>query len=691
MVELLAPAGNLESLKQAVFGGANAVYFGAKNFNARKKADNFDNLQEIVSFCHSYGVKAYLTLNTLIENDEIEMLIETCKFALECNIDAFIVQDFGVLHILKNVFNNVEIHASTQMAVNNYLGALKLQEMGVKRVVLARETSLLDIKLIKQKTNLEVEYFVQGALCVCFSGNCYLSSHLFNKSGNKGECLQPCRLPYKAYLKGKFIKSGYLLSAKDLCFAGNIKDLIDAGVDSFKIEGRLRRPAYVGGVTKIYRQIIDNNNICTTAHIENLKKLFNRGDYTLGYLNGNGGIIDENIQGHKGVLIGSVTGFKSGNKFNVITIKTNHILTKGDGLKFIKSGRETASISAIDIKKNGNFASITTTAKVNVNDDVYLILDKAYEDEILKNNKKLPLNLNLIAKNGQKLQLYYNFKNIFGSVYGDICVESKNQPILKEQAKEQLQKLNDTNFYLNKFIFEADNVFVRKQELNSLRRNAIDNLLKQLQIPKQIDINMNYVSYSCNYFNKPKVVLGFGEDYKSTADFYVIKPKDYINFDYSKIEHSNTYLYIPSFLRNEDIMVIDEILKKNKKLGVYAENIGALGYNRKTILGAKLNIKNVFAIKELVNYNVELIVASPEISDENFEILNSFTNIPVVKASFTNFDLMTLVHCPIKMLFNSNCNLCKYSEQIEYEMENGVRLKLNRYKVKNCYFTHSKV
>ena len=692
-VELLAPAGDFECLKQAVWAKANAVYFGAKNFNARAKANNFgEDLSQAVAFCHLHGVRAYLTLNTLMENGEAKELLETAKHALECGIDAFIVQDFGVLNLLKNCFKNVEIHASTQMAVNNYLGAIKAQELGIKRVVLSRETSIEDIKLIKQKTNLEIEYFIQGALCVCFSGNCYLSSKLFGKSGNKGECLQPCRLPYKAILKDKEIGKGYLLSAKDLCMANRLKELACAGVDSFKIEGRLRRSGYVAGVVREYRKIIDNNFDVNEESIANIKKAFNRGDFCEGYLNGNGNIIDKDIQGHKGVKIGEVVSFEKGNRFNIVAIKSEHKVNKGDGLKFIKNGKEIASMSAIDIKQSGNIYKISTTVFVENGANVYLILDSKKEEQDLNMPQLLPIDFKLIANANKPICLEYEFKNVKGCVCGEVCQTATKLPLTKEDAKAQLEKLGNTSFVLNNFEMETTGVFVRKQELNTLRRSAVENVLNTYSNKNNVEVNYDYLekltcedkSFKNNLKNNEKT-LEFGENFKSDANFYVIKPQNYLDFKYEKITHGNAYLYVPSFLRNEDIKVIENILNENKNLGVYAENIGALTFNRKTILGAKLNIKNVFAIQELINENVKLVHVSPE----NFELLKEKFNIPILIPDYKNFELMTLTHCPIKNLFNESCGNCKYKDGIVYKMENGTKLKLKRTIVKNCYFTLS--
>ncbi len=689
-VELLSPAGDFEGLKMAVFGGANAVYFGAKGFNARAKANNFgEDLPRAVAFCHMFGVKAYLTLNTIVENDEINELIGTAKYALECGIDAFIVQDFGVVNILKNCFSNIEIHASTQMAVNNYLGALKLKEMGIKRVVLSRETSLEDIKLIKQKTNLEIEYFVQGALCVCFSGNCYLSSRLFGKSGNRGECMQPCRLPYKAFLKGKQLADGYLLSAKDMNMSKRLKELIDAGVDSFKIEGRLRRPAYIAGVTKIYRKIIDNNFLVADEDTTVLKKCFNRGDFTEGYFGGNGNIIDNKIQGHKGLKIGMVVDFVVGNKFNIVKIKSSHNIMRGDVLKFINNGVENATITAVDIKNSNGIYTITTTNKVVVGSDVHLISDVCLETELMGHIKKLPVNFSLLANVGEKLKLEYEFNGKSGIVYGEVCQTANTQPLTENEARTQLSKMGATNFYLNDFKLQTNGVFVRKQELNSLRNMAIEEIENSFIHKGIVDVDYSYISEDLPYSNTKNNNLTYeiGELYNTSRDILIVRPQNYKDFNYSKISHKNAFLFVPSYLTHKDIDMINEILDNNENLGVYADNISYVGYkNKRIILGAKLNIKNVYAIKELINDRVFAIMTSPELTEERYDELSKFYSVPVLKSNFDGFDLMTLVHCPIKMIFGNNCANCKYQDGITYKMENGRILTLKRYKIHSCTF-----
>ena len=694
-IELLSPAGDFEGLKLAATAGADAVYFGCRYFNARLPATNFDyDMSDAIAFCHLYGVKCYLTLNTIIENEDINELIETIKNAISCGIDAFIVQDFGVLNIIKNCFKDVEIHASTQMGINNYLGSLRAKEMGISRVVLSRETLLYDIKLIKEKTGLDIEYFVQGALCVCFSGNCYLSSRLFNKSGNKGECKQPCRLPVVAYNGDKVIKSGYLLSAKDFNMSKRLKDLKEAGVNSFKIEGRLRRHGYIAGATSIYRNIIDNNFNVDESMLNNLKKLFNRGDYTEGYFNGNDKIIDYRIQGHKGILIGEIKKIVLGKKFNTIYISSNTEINKGDVLKIIKNDTECV-ITAMDIKYYNNLYQITTTSNLNPESKVYKIVDTKYENEILNIEKKLPLDFILTAYSGQKLKLEAMFKGKSFVCLGENLENAKTQSLGFDEAKTQLNKLGGTPFYLNDLKLYTDNVFVRKSELNGIRNNAIQMILDYYKQDKPVECNLDYLIRFNKYLNGQNILIDnacltyeIGEKYDSSADILILRPSQYLAFNYDKIAHKNVFLYAPNYMSYKDIEVFEKILSKYPSMGIYADNIAFSKYkDRRIILGAKLNIKNIFAIEELYHKNVFAIMASPEISEKNYEILKSFSCVPVLKMDFSNFDIMTFLHCPIKVLFGNTCSDCKYSSGIKYRQDNGKFFKIKRYKIDTCLFS----
>ena len=304
-MKLLSPAGNLQALKVAVYNGADEIYLGVNDFNARNNIDGFttQSIKEGVDFAHLYGVKVLLAINVLITDQEMQNAVDVAVECANAGVDAFIVQDLGFAKLLREYYPNLQLHASTQAGVHNLEGAKFFESLGFKRIVLARETPLDEIKRIKdlrikfckidkstveigKNCNIEIEYFVQGALCVGFSGNCYLSSYLCSASGNRGRCKQLCRLPYTLKFKDKSIKKGYLLSAKDFNLLSRLKQLEQAGVDAIKIEGRARRPYYVAVCTREYRRALDGLN----ANQENLELAFNR-NYTQGYFDGNGNII----------------------------------------------------------------------------------------------------------------------------------------------------------------------------------------------------------------------------------------------------------------------------------------------------------------------------------------------------------------------------------------------------------------
>jgi len=252
-IELLAPAGSFDSLRAAIASGANAVYLGLNKFSARAKAANFDieNIAQTLEYAHLFGVKVYVAMNTLMYQNELEAALKMVEKLHTLKVDALIVQDLGFVSLLKERLPNLVLHASTQMGIHNLEGALAAKRMGIKRVILSRETTLKDIKNIRAGCDVELEYFVHGALCVGFSGNCYLCSVLMRQSGNRGRCLQLCRKRFE--YKGR---SGYWLSTKDLMLAKRVKELVEAGVTSFKIEGRMRRPKYVEEVVKVYRDVL---------------------------------------------------------------------------------------------------------------------------------------------------------------------------------------------------------------------------------------------------------------------------------------------------------------------------------------------------------------------------------------------------------------------------------------------------
>ena len=286
-MELLAPAGSMEALRAAVCNGADAVYLGADTFNARMNARNFSaaDLQEAVVYCHVRGVKVHLTLNTLVLDREMPRAAELIRLAASCGVDAFIVQDLGVVSLCRQLAPDVPIHASTQMSIHSLEGVMEAVALGCSRVVLARELPAEEIAHICKKSPVEIEVFVHGALCMCYSGQCYLSSVIGRRSGNRGQCAQPCRLPY-GY--GRFESTRYPLSLKDNCLAGELDELRRMGVASIKIEGRMKRPEYVAIVTRAYRTVLNGGKL-TQADLQELETAFSRQGFTDGYFKGQTG------------------------------------------------------------------------------------------------------------------------------------------------------------------------------------------------------------------------------------------------------------------------------------------------------------------------------------------------------------------------------------------------------------------
>ena len=256
MFEILSPAGSFESLKAAVSAGADAVYMGGNKFNARESAENFDQeqLTLAVKYCHLRNVKVYITLNTVVSDLEIKEIIPYVIFLRSIGVDALIIQSAGLAKVIKEICPDFEIHASTQMTVHNLLGVLECEKQGFSRVVLSRELSKENLKYITENSPVETEVFIHGALCMCYSGQCYMSSVIGQRSGNRGRCAQPCRQKYK---------NGYELSLKDLSMAKEFTKLLELNIHSLKIEGRLKSPDYVYGVTRIYRQLVDEKRNAT--------------------------------------------------------------------------------------------------------------------------------------------------------------------------------------------------------------------------------------------------------------------------------------------------------------------------------------------------------------------------------------------------------------------------------------------
>lgn len=487
-IEILAPAGSYESFHAAIVAGADAVYAGGPKFGARAFAENFteDQLLNAIDYAHLHQRKFYLTVNTLLKDYEIEQLPEYLEPLYQRGLDAVIVQDMGVLNVVRQYFPDMDIHASTQMTVTGVNGAQFLKENGAVRVVPAREISLEEVRNIKSVTGMEMECFVHGALCYCYSGQCLLSSLIGGRSGNRGQCAQPCRLPYT--VDGE---KGYLLSLKDICTLDIIPDLIESGIDSFKIEGRMKRPEYVAGVTSIYRKYVDlylknpqKPYWVDDKDKEMLMDLFNRGGFHTGY-------------------------YKQKNGRNMITIqKPNHIGVKV-GTVLSQKGREVqmralTDIAAGDLIEFKNEAQRYTTGKSCKQGEVITILApkgiRLSVGEVLYRvqSPELLNTLETSYSEGKVIEKLYGYISLEAGKAAKLVVckdeysvevesgqqveAASSRPLDEERIKKQLQKTENTEFEFDVLDVELHGeVFLPMQQLNEMRRKALEELEKKIQ------------------------------------------------------------------------------------------------------------------------------------------------------------------------------------------------------------------
>ena len=691
-IELLAPAGNMESLKVAIFNGANAGYLGISQFNARNNIDGFtlDNLHEAVEFAHLYNVKVYLALNILFTDNEMQSALDVVAEANNMGVDAFIVQDLGLAYLIHTYYPTVELHASTQMAIHNLEGVKVLEQLGFKRVVLARETSLDEIKRITDNSNIEIEFFVQGALCVSFSGNCYMCAHLVNKSGNRGVCQQFCRLPY-TFESGKTTKKGFLLSAKDINMLDYVSQLKSAGVTSLKIEGRARRPYYVAQACKTYRQMLDTATY-TNNDLDKLKIAFNR-EYTPAYFNGNGNIISQ-IQGNNGLNIGKVIKVNKGNKFNEVFITSTYPLQGKCGLKFIYKGDEIASIGAYDIKNMGNAYRLTTTANIKVGSQVNLIQDEVLEEEILSKILKLPIDISFSASANHPIKMVVQYGNIKVEETGDICQEAKTIAINKDQILKQLSR-SDV-FEIKQFDCSVDSCYILNSSINKLRNKIYEKLqqkiLNKYQKNKLNKINLQNNTIIKGFDNKNKTNKSF--NFKIINNVNRLEYCDNLIFDYDNfsiedikkfdsycVDHKiNGYIDMPNFATDKDIKLIKLALEQTS-LGVVANNLYALNFDCLKIGGQFLNIYNSFTLyvlNKLAGINVAFV---EELTAGQISKLQTDTRLLKREPVY-----MTILHCPFKTHLKCECVNCKFDANATYTINSGKKFKIKRKKTSTCVF-----
>ena len=502
-IEILAPAGSFESMVGAINAGADAVYMGGHKFGARAFANNpdEDRLMEAIDFVHLHNKKLYLTVNTLMKDKELEnQLFDYLKPLYLHGLDAVIVQDMGAATAIRRWFPDLDIHASTQMTVVSKDHALSLKELGITRIVPARELNYEEITHLKEAFGGEIECFVHGALCYCYSGQCLLSSLLGGRSGNRGRCAQPCRLPYGLMENDKIInsnKENYILSPKDICTLDIIPQLIECGIDSFKIEGRMKKPEYAALVSHMYRKYVDlYERVGKEKYVvdENDKRalmdLYNRGGFTDGYYHTHNGRLMMSLSrpNHFGSLVGKVVKTdKTG-----VTIETSSELYASDVLLIegcedkdsitLKQGLKTQQKLVLKCnKKVSNGASVYRLRNQHLIDDVYdQFLDFSFDsDQKLASNNKNQENIyvSLTLYKDFPATMYLSVDGFETTVTGAVVEAAKNHPQTKESIAKQINKTGNTPFKIEKLdILMEDDIFIPMQALNQLRRDGLESL-----------------------------------------------------------------------------------------------------------------------------------------------------------------------------------------------------------------------
>ena len=628
-IEILAPAGDMKCLRAAIQAGCDAIYLGGKSFGARAYSKNFsdDELIEAINYAHLYGVKIYVTCNTLIYDREVDEFLEYIEFLHKNNVDAVLIQDFGMLDLVRKTYPNLEVHSSTQMHIHNLDGAKLMEKLGVKRVVLARETSIEDIKNIKENTNVEIEIFVHGALCISYSGQCLMSFFNGGRSGNRGSCAQCCRNLYDVMDNNEILnkEEKYPLSTKDLNTLENIHKLIDIGVDSLKIEGRMKSPAYVYLVVSLYRQALDsyvkNKKVVINNDLLNkLKIIFNR-EYTKGFLfnEDNNKFINMKTSNHQGIKIGEVINYKN----NIVSVKLCDSIYIGDALR-IKSKNEDAIVlnnfyinkKLVKEAKKGDIITFQTHNKIDINSIVLKTASKRITeeiDEIINSNlRRVALTVTVTAKVGERLKIVAT-DGINSSKKESVVLEkSLNQPTTKDVLIEKINKLSDSVYKINSLKINIDdNVFVPMKLFNDLRREVI-NELNEKRLYK-IKFIKNEYKIDVPDFKKEKninILINSKKQYDS------LNKKKY-KYIYSNEAIDNTILRLPRVMYNyADI-----------KGHVLVGEIGALNKLKDVDSDFSFNVLNSYTVAFLHNLGVKKITLSYELTYEQIkELVKEYEN-----------------------------------------------------------------
>ena len=688
MAEILAPAGSIEQLVAAVNNGCDSVYLGLDSFNARMKAPNFtiDNLQGWVDYCHLYGVKVYVALNTSIKNDEFDEAVKLLLQVYKCNADGVIVTDLALMRIAAALPKPFEIVASTQLNAHDGFGAEFLKNCGATTVVCARESSLDEIKSVVA-TGVKTECFVHGATCVCQSGQCLFSSMVGGNSGNRGLCAQPCR---KQYLSNATESKHYLLSARDLCGLDCAKTLHEDGVEVFKIEGRNRRAEYAGITSKAYKKLFENNFTSDDTDRSELAEMYNRSMSSLGYLKGqNSDIIYPFAQNHIGVRVGVV-------KNRGIAAETE--LSKGDGLKVFDGKSEWCG--AVVTQTGKGFVNAEFDKKVRDGMEVRRTTSVKLCHDVLSAKKKLSIALTFSARTNQQAEITAKCNDVSVSYKSDFVVQqAKSNSTTVEEAVEQLSKTGDSPYTISDIAVDLENVFIAKSQLNSMRRTVLQQLSDGIvakynsQFANRLSIEPASVAQVTEQANNASskhcdnilaVTCYTPEQLKGAqklAKYLIFRPH-VVNLEVLKeVEGINCFVDLPSFSDNQ--YLYDLFFRST--LGVVCHNVGQVELARRLhlpyIAGSGLNIYNDHVSNEFSD--AETFVYSQELTLYEIAQFKNQSGLTFVDGRLV---LMKLVHCPYKVAYGCTCANCMAGKPLTYTDELGNRFDFYRRRDARCTF-----
>lgn len=700
MSEILAPAGDREAFFAALHSGADAVYLGLTDFSARKAASNFslENLNEYTAYAHMLGAKVYVALNTLIKQGELSAFFESARAAWNAGADALILQDVFLGGMLKRAYPEMVLHLSTQAGVCNVYGARLAKRLGFDRAILARETPLKDMAAISSV--IETEVFVQGALCTCFSGQCEFSAYAGGNSGNRGRCKQPCRKKYRLDRRG-FEEYSYKLSLSDLSMGKEVAALQRAGVSSFKIEGRLRSAAYVGSAVDYYRRLLSGEE--SEGAFSDLKRAFNRGNYTKGYLYGQDrDLISSDVQGHVGECVGRIARIRRG-KTVLASVRSDFHPEKGDGFKILRDGREIGGA-----QYSGGADAVGFTLSVppacREGDEVCLTSDNSLARRVAERRRLVPVRVRVFAEEGERPRAVVQTPRGKFEFTADFVAErALSRALTEEEIKECFSK---TDLYPFEISFDEIAVhgrpFAVRSMLNAFRREAYAQTARRLSgvrnplAPREVfaktdaDAGSSGGAENAGEVSVRTAVIDsdFSSELYRTAkiDCAVFAPKDYKDIGkirvFSEIADKNgwkKYLYLPAYTLADDFAAIGACLPFFD--GVYGEGVFALEYCREKgvpcFAGTGMNAFNGADLLSLRREGASAVCLSEELS---FSETKNLAGAYVFAGGSVR--LMDLGHCP----FGRSCASCDRRARYTLTDEKGRAFPLVRYENSVCRF-----